>query len=90
MNEKFAAKGDPMEEKKLSGIMDSLTSLQSKVEKMESNTLGNPSTRNDSFSQGQLRIIEGIIEKRMRSNGTADQNFVINTMSASSISDQNH
>lgn len=53
--------------------MDSLTSLQSKVEKMESNTLGNPTTsRNDSFSQGQLRIIEGIIEKKMRSNGTAD------------------
>ena len=89
MNEKL--KGDPLEDKKLSGIMDSLTSLQSKVEKMESNTLGNPTTsRNDSFSQGQLRIIEGIIEKKMRSNGTAEQNFVINTMSASSISDQNH
>ena len=54
--------------------MDSLTSLKSKVEKIESSTLGNPTTmtHNDSFSQGQLRIIEGIIEKKMRSNGTAE------------------
>ena len=76
------------DEKELSNIMDSLTSLQSKVAMMDN------STRNDSFSQGQLKIIESLIEKKINSgiisgNNTAtqaDQNFVINTMSASSIS----
>ena len=54
------------DDKDYSNIMDSLTSLQSKVALMDT------TTRNESFSQGQLKIIEGIIEKKLQGNNTAE------------------